>query len=53
MTGNRLADAIARFINSSLYRERERAREFIKGYASKKYSWESIAETIVGVYERV
>jgi glycosyltransferase involved in cell wall biosynthesis len=49
----RLADAITRFIHSCLYREREHSREFIKAYASKKYSWDSIAETIVRVYERV
>ena len=51
--GKGLADAIERFIDSSLYKERERYRNFIKSYANKKYSWDTIAETIVRVYERI
>jgi D-inositol-3-phosphate glycosyltransferase len=51
--GECLAHAITKFVDSSLYKERERSREFIRAYAKKKYSWESIAETIARVYERV
>jgi len=47
-----LANAIKRFIRSPLYQEKERSRESIRAYANKKYCWNSIAETIKGVYER-
>jgi glycosyltransferase involved in cell wall biosynthesis len=46
-----LADAILKFVDSSLYKERERTRDFIQSHAMRKYSWESIAQSIVNVYE--
>ena len=48
-----LSDAIERFIKSPMLQNDSTHREAIKKYAQKKYSWDSIAETIVDVYRKV
>jgi len=51
--GKGFADAITRFIYSSLYKEREISRQFIRTYAAKRYSWNSVAEKTVKIYEGI
>jgi glycosyltransferase involved in cell wall biosynthesis len=45
-----IADAIAKCIDSELYKKPEQARKKIIRYAREKYSWSSIAETILKAY---
>jgi glycosyltransferase involved in cell wall biosynthesis len=46
-----LADSIIEFINSAMLKNQNSTRCAIKKYAQEKYSWDSIADTIIQVYK--
>jgi D-inositol-3-phosphate glycosyltransferase len=48
-----LADAIARYFASELYRDLAKRRAAIKAYANERYSWAEVAAITTGVYSKL
>lgn len=48
-----LADSLEYFFSSPLYSNKDETRKYIKNWAQKNYSWNSIGQVTLGIYEKL
>jgi glycosyltransferase involved in cell wall biosynthesis len=48
-----LADSLEHFFSSSLYTNKNETRKYIKTWAKQNYSWSSIGQVTLGIYEKL